>query len=69
MQSNGVFDVLDGLFVSVALAIAALEGRTRNEIPVSIAFDDNWKSNVFHDYDDYRSVSNGGKQNFLGRAR
>ncbi len=69
MQSNGVLDVLDRLFVSFALAITALECRTRNEIPVGVALDDNGKSNVFHDHDDYKSVSNGDKQNFSERAR
>jgi hypothetical protein len=39
MQPDGILDVLDGLFVSVALAVEALERRTGNEVPAGIAFD------------------------------
>jgi hypothetical protein len=49
MQSDGVLDVLDDLFIGVALAVAALQGRAGNEVPIGIAFDNNGKSNVFHD--------------------
>jgi hypothetical protein len=65
MQPDGILDVLNGLFVGIALAVAALECRARDEEPVSVAFDDNRKSDAFHDYDDYRSPASGGKTQFL----
>jgi hypothetical protein len=49
VQSNGVLDVRDGLFVAVSLAIAALERRARNEVTVRICFDNDRKSYIFHD--------------------
>ena len=39
VQSNGVLDGLDSLFVAVSLATASLERRARNEVTVRICFD------------------------------
>src|ERR1700676_1745587 len=48
MQPNGVLCVLDGFLVRFALAVATLKRRTRNEVPIGITFDNDGKSNVFH---------------------
>lgn len=34
VQPNGVFDIFDGLFVCVALAVTALKRRAGNEVAV-----------------------------------
>jgi hypothetical protein len=39
-QPHGILDVLDGLFVSVAWAVAARERRTANQTPAGMAFED-----------------------------
>ncbi len=48
VKPDGVFDVFNRLFVCVPLAVAALEGRTRNVISVRVGFDKDGKRNVFH---------------------
>jgi hypothetical protein len=53
VQLNGVLNVLDGFLVRVALAVAALKRGTRNEVAIGVRFDDNRKSNVFHNLGHY----------------
>src|SRR5580704_11476869 len=65
MQTDSVFDPLDSLFVTVALAVAPLECWARNEIAVSVAFDADRKRDVFHIQDDYRSINSDGKTEFM----
>jgi hypothetical protein len=48
VQSDGVLDVLHGLFVSVSLAVATLQGGTGNEVAVGVSFDNDGKSEALH---------------------
>jgi hypothetical protein len=64
VQLNGILNVFDRFFVRLALAVATLEHGAGNEKAVSVGFDDNWKSNVFHDKGHYRSTLDHGKTEF-----
>ena len=48
VQPDGILDIFDGFFVAVSLAIAPLEGRARNEVPVRVCFGNDRQRNVFH---------------------
>lgn len=50
VQSNGVFDVLNGLFVCVPLAVAALKCGTGNEVAVRIGLNDDGEREVLHSW-------------------
>ena len=50
VQSDGVFDVLNGLFVCVSLAVTALKHGTGNEIAVRIGFDNDGEREVLHSW-------------------
>src|SRR5260370_29342068 len=65
VQLNGILDVLDGFFLGIALAVAALERGAGNEKAIGVRFDDDRKSNVLHDLGHYRSVLEPGKPEFV----
>ena len=44
MEANGIFNILDRLFVGIPLAVATLKRRARDKIPIGVAFDDDRKS-------------------------
>jgi hypothetical protein len=48
VEPNGVSNVFDSLFVSVSLAVTALEHGAGNEITVGVGFNDDGKREVFH---------------------
>src|SRR5713226_7831253 len=48
VQPDGVFDVFNGLFVCVPLAVAALQHRARNEITIGVSFYHGGKCEVLH---------------------
>src|SRR5208337_1680497 len=48
VQSNGVLDVRDRLFVGLPLAVTALERRAGHEIAVLVAFNNDRKRQVLH---------------------
>ncbi len=60
VQLNGVLDVLDSSFVSVALAVATLERGAGHEKAIGVRFDDDGKSYVLHDLGHYGSVLEAG---------
>src|SRR6266581_2825988 len=66
VQLDGILDVLDGFFVGVALAVAALERGAGNEKAIRVCLDDDGKSNVLHDFCHYRPLSNLNKIDFAG---
>jgi len=49
MQTDGVLDVLHGLFVGIPLAVAALQRGTGDEIAVRVCFHNDGKDKMLHD--------------------
>lgn len=45
-EADGVFDVLDGFLISLALTVAALERGAGDEITVGVGFDDDGKRQI-----------------------
>ena len=43
METDGVFNIFDRLFITIALTVATLKRRTGNKIAVGISFDDDRK--------------------------
>jgi len=56
VQFDGILNVFDGPFVRFALTVAALKRGAGNEKAIGVRFDDDGKSNVPHDFNDYKSV-------------
>ena len=48
MEADGIFNILNGLFVAVPLAVATLERGARDKIAVGVRFDDDRKSQISH---------------------
>jgi len=48
VQLDGILDVRESFFVSVALAVTALQRRAENEKAIGIGLDDNRKDNGLH---------------------
>jgi hypothetical protein len=68
VQLNGVLNVLDGFLVRVALAVAALKRGTGNEVAIGVRFDDDRKSNVFHNSGHYKPQLESGIPEFAERC-
>jgi len=50
MKADSVFDVLNCLFIAIALAVTTLQRRAGDEIAICVSFYNDRKSQIPHDH-------------------